>query len=107
MARPEPFCPFTFDKTKVECDDGQVRTFHQTNYADTFFSVPGFVYASKNGTKARVYGYLTSGDEDKLLFHAYRYRQNFPLVQSIDKLFRQEGTNKTGDPLWVEVAANG
>lgn len=69
----------THDRTPARCEDGKVRTFHQTAEADTFFSVPGFVYAAHR----RVYGFLTGSDIDETdRFIAYRYRKNHELVKA-------------------------
>lgn len=72
---------FSYDGTKAVCADGVERTFHQTAHADTFFSVPGFVYVQSK----RVYGWLGSdtledGETVFYKFSAYTYRKNHHLI---------------------------
>jgi len=65
--------------TNAICQDGRRRTAHSASVdgvADTFFSIPAFVYV---GSK-RVYGYVTSGD-DGYEFRAYLYRKNHALIR--------------------------
>jgi hypothetical protein len=61
----------------VRCADGTIRKARPTGdgCADTFFSIPAFVYASGK----RVYGYLTR-DDDGYRFVAYTYRKNHHLI---------------------------
>lgn len=74
---------------RAMCPDGVLRNLHPTTdgVADTFFSVPMFVYCKGK----RVYGYATvqtragystsrASDPFTLKFRAYTYRKHFRLV---------------------------
>lgn len=90
MVRTDP--PFGGDLVRAEgalCPDGKRRNAHPSTdgIADTFFSIPAFVYAKGK----RVYGYVTietvggfttesPDDPATVKFVPYRYRKHAALV---------------------------
>lgn len=60
------------------CPDGIRRDAHPSGdgTADTFFSIPAFVYVGRT----RVYGYI--GADDTVYFRPYLYRRNWARVYS-------------------------
>ena len=91
LIRTDP--PFGGDLVRAEgalCPDGKRRNAHASydGVADTFFSIPAFVYVGRT----RVYGYVTvstmSGssvptedDPETVRFRPYLYRKNHHLVE--------------------------
>lgn len=93
--------PFAGEMIRAEgalCPDGKRRNAHPSNdgVADTFFSIPAFVYVGSR----RVYGYVTietlqgystpmAGDPATVKFRPYKYRKHHALVEGgIDGLLR-------------------
>lgn len=73
------------------CEDGKRRNAypsHKGGHADTFFSVPAYVYVGRT----RVYGYVTTDYYDRespddmretVKFHAYTYMKNHGLLTKV------------------------